>query len=66
MVADFFTMKKELKRQDDVRLGSEDDLIRLLSECDPDLIAADPTLRELVPGYSGEWINRRHFALSGR
>ncbi|MDD6428301.1 MAG: nitrogenase component 1 [Lachnospiraceae bacterium] len=66
MVADFFIMKKELKRQDDVRLGSEDDLIRLLSEYDPDLIAADPTLRELVPGYSGEWINRRHFALSGR
>ena len=46
-------------------LSEEDDFIRLVREGSYDLIIADPLLRRACRGYSGEFRELPHFAVSG-
>lgn len=66
VVAGFFHMYPELMKKGDVKLKEEDDLADVVRKTDPSLIVADPVLKELLPFYRGRWIERRHFALSGK
>ena len=63
--ATWFMLKKELGRQEDIRLKEEEDFTDLVREGGYDLILADQALRPLVPDYQGAWIHVPHFAVSG-
>ena len=65
-VAGFFEMLDELMREGDEHLDEEDDFAEFVEKEAPTLIIADAALKALVPEYGGRWIDRPHFALSGR
>ena len=65
VAASFFCQPEEVTRQEDVRLRSEGDFVRAVSDVAPDVILADAVLRKLVPDFRGTWYDETHFALSG-
>ena len=66
MVASWFDLDEELRREGDRQLHKEKDWIRLVEEGDYDLIIGDSSFEDLVPDYKGAWIDLEHFAVSGR
>lgn len=65
-VASWFTLKKELKQDQDIALKEEDDYIELVNRGAWDVIYADVCMERMVPGFKGEFIDVPHFAVSGR
>lgn len=66
VVTGFFKMYEDLMQDDDMSLNYEDSFVRTVSSVKPSLIIGDPALKALIPDYTGRWVERRHFALSGR
>ena len=64
--ASFFLMPPEKRQAGDILLKSEDDLLEAVKTGDYDIIIADRVLKDLLWDYGGEWIDMKHFALSGR
>lgn len=65
-VASFFKMDRSLMREGDVRVETEDQFMRLVAEGGYDTVICDELLRRAVKKDAyGEWINARHFAVSG-
>ena len=65
-VASWFELDQEYKETDDVRVSSEEDMIRLVSEGHYDYIIGDSLFLAALPDYDGVWIDAEHFAVSGR
>ena len=63
-VASWFMMKPELSRPGDAHLVEEDDFLLLAR--DYDLILADGTMAPMLEGFSGEFLELPHFAVSGK
>ncbi|MCR5777536.1 MAG: nitrogenase component 1 [Lachnospiraceae bacterium] len=63
-VASFFMMNREIKESGDVKLREENDFMELVNS-GYDYIYADECLKALAKGFTGEWINMTHFAISG-
>ena len=59
-------MKKELSEEEDVSLRDEEDYIELVQNGGFDIIFADDSMKPMVPGFAGEFVNTRHFAVSGK
>ena len=64
--AGWFMMKKELSEEEDVSLRDEEDYIELVQNGGFDIIFADDSMKPMVPGFAGEFVNTRHFAVSGK
>ena len=64
--ASWFMQLPELTQEGDRQLAEEDDFSELVSEGGFDLLIADPTLWQLVPGFEGTRVSLPHFALSGK
>lgn len=64
--ASWFMTKKELSESQDISLRDEDDYIELVKEGGFDYIFADQCMKCMVKEFKGEFINVRHFAVSGR
>ena len=64
--ASFFCMEKELLMKGDVKLKGEEDFAALVRVGNFDVIFADETLAGLCREFRGKWVDRIHFALSGR
>lgn len=62
----WFMMKGELLEADDVPLRDEEDYIELVKNGEFDIIFADGCMRIMTPGFEGDFINTRHFAVSGK
>lgn len=63
--ASWFGMEKSLTRPGDCALREEDDFTAL-AQSGFDVILADEVLRPLAPGFSGQWVDLPHFAVSGK
>ena len=63
--ASWFTLDKEQSREGDVHIKGEDEFRELLSQ-GFDVIIADSFFRRAANGFTGEWIDWPHFAVSGR
>lgn len=64
--ASWFGMNTDYMREGDIRIKGEDDLIELAVNGGFDYILADEFFKRAARGYSGEWIDLPHFAVSGR
>lgn len=66
-VASFFELKKDLRREQDVALETEEDYQKLIEEGGFDYVIADELFRRAVSAdcYK-EWIPMTHFAVSGK
>lgn len=65
-VASFFMMDKELMQEGDVHLDTEQQFIELIENGNYDAVICDSLLRRAVnPDSCGEWIDYKHFAVSG-
>ena len=65
-VSSFFMMKDDHRREGDIHLREEDDLTELAINGGYDVIAADERFRLMLKGFSGEFVNVRHFAVGGK
>lgn len=65
-VASWFSMEKELLEENDMLLKDEEDYISLVGKGGFDVIFADPCMRRMTPGFSGEFVDAVHFAVSGK
>lgn len=65
-VAGWFMMKKELLEDGDISLRDEEDYIELVQNGGFDIIFADECMKSMVPEFAGEFVNTRHFAVSGK
>ena len=59
-------MKKELLEDGDISLRDEEDYIELVQNGGFDIIFADECMKSMVPEFAGEFVNTRHFAVSGK
>lgn len=65
-VATFFTLNKDMAEDGDVHIDTEKQFIELIENGSYDAVICDELLRRVVSKDSyGEWINLRHFAVSG-
>lgn len=65
-VATFFMMNKDFMQDGDVHLDTEQQFMELIENGGYDTVICDELLRRAVSQSSyGEWINLRHFAVSG-
>ena len=64
-VASWFMMKPELLEEGDLSLKEEADYYGLVQNEEYDVIFADECMKNMVPEFSGGFINVRHFAVSG-
>lgn len=65
-VASWFMMKSELSEEGDLSLKEEKDYCKLVQNGNYDIVFADESMRGLVPGFKGTFVNVRHFAVSGK
>ena len=65
-VASWFMMKSELSEEEDLSLKEEMDYCKLVQNGNYDIVFADESMRGLVPGFKGTFVNIRHFAVSGK
>ena len=65
-VASWFMMKSELSEEEDLSLKEEKDYCKLVQNGNYDIVFADESMRGLVPGFKGTFVNVRHFAVSGK
>ena len=65
-VASWFMMKSELSEEGDLSLKEEKDYCKLVQNGNYDIVFADESMRGLVPGFKGTFVNARHFAVSGK
>lgn len=64
--ASWFAMDEEFMREEDLRIKSEADWIRLVNEGNYDYIIGDSLFKAAVPDCPAIWIDVEHFAVSGR
>ena len=64
--ATWFMKIPELAEEGDTALKEEKQFVQLVEEGGYDIIFADPELQQLIPGYSGRWIELIQFPISGR
>ena len=62
----WFSTVDVLRRPQDRRLAEEDDLAAAVTEFGADAVIADTVFKKALPGFSGEFIDFPHFAVSGR
>ena len=62
----WFMMKKELSLDGDVIFRDEDAYIELVQNSGFDIIFADACMERMTPEFEGEFVNIRHFAVSGK
>lgn len=62
-VATWFMKKTSLAQPGDIVLKEEDDFTELARNYD--IIIGDEVMRPMIPGFSGEFVNAPHFAVSG-
>ena len=65
-VASWFMMKSEISEEGDLSLKEEKDYCKLVQNGNYDIVFADESMRGLVPGFKGTFVNVRHFAVSGK
>ena len=65
-VASWFMMKSEFSEEGDLSLKEEKDYCKLVQNGNYDIVFADESMRGLVPGFKGTFVNARHFAVSGK
>ncbi len=65
-VATWFMKKRELVQSGDLHLKEEEQLETLIQSGGFDLIIGDRAMKPLARGFTGEWVDAPHFALSGR
>lgn len=65
-VASWFMMKSEISEEGDLSLKEEKDYYKLVQNGNYDIVFADESMRDLVPGFKGTFVNVRHFAVSGK
>ena len=65
-IATFFMLHDAVKKDGDRRITEEDEFIAMVRDGGYDTIAADICLKDLVPGYKGNWVDLKCFAISGR
>ena len=65
-VASWFMMLPELRAPGDVQLREEDDFTALVREGGYDLILGDRVMEPMAAGFSGQWLDLPHFAVSGK
>lgn len=68
MCASWFMMNETLRawRDGDTHIGGEDDFRELAENGGFDVIFADNRLRRAAKGFTGQWVDFPHFAVSGR
>lgn len=64
-VASWFRMDGELRRDSDVHLEEEEDLMEVVREQQIDTVIGDPLLRRALPGWNGTFLDLPHFPVSG-
>lgn len=65
-VASWFMLDDALTCPGDVHLVEEDDFTDLVDAGGFDMIIADAAMQRMVPRFAGEFVNARHFAVSGK
>lgn len=63
--ASFFQMDAKLMEEQDVRMESEGDWIRLMKERSYDIVVGDPIFRRAVPFWKGKYVDAPQYAVSG-
>jgi len=64
--ATWFSLPRECKKDGDILLKEEDQFTELVQKEKYDIIIGDGNLKRAIPGFSGEFIDLPHFAVSGR
>lgn len=64
-VASWFRMDGALRRDVDVHLEEEEDLIKVVRDQQIDTVIGDPLLRRALPGWQGNYLDFPHFPVSG-
>lgn len=64
-VASWFRMDGELRRDRDVHLEEERDLLETVRSQQIDTVMGDPLLRRALPGWQGTFLDLPHFPVSG-
>lgn len=64
-VASFFMLDKNFSESGDRILREENDLSALVEAENYEVIAGDPLLKRAIPGWSGDYIDLPHYAVSG-
>lgn len=62
--ASWFSIDKNIAKENDFHIKDEDDLIEKADEYD--VIIGDISFKKMLPKYNGEFIDFPHFAVSGR
>lgn len=65
-IATFFKLHDSVRQDGDKKITEEDEFIAMVRDGGYDTIAADICLKDLVPGYKGNWVDLKCFAISGR
>lgn len=64
--ATWFIKDSRLARPGDFALREEDEWMELMDREHYDLVMADPIMRQMMPGFTGSFVEAPHFAVSGR
>lgn len=62
--ATWFKLDKRYAQQNDFRIDGEETLMEKLTEGGYDVIFADPDIRRMLSGFSGEFVDFPHYAIS--
>ena len=65
-VGSYFMTERSLMLPQDRFLKEEDDLGEWIREWGADMVIADKNFKKVLPGFTGEFIDFPHFAVSGR
>ena len=65
-VACWFEIDPAIGHGDEVALGEESDFTKMVEDGNFDVVIGDAMLKQAIPGFTGEFIDLPHFAVSGR